>query len=93
MPIDKIDTKKIAKVTAKFSGADLESLVSATAEDTLMEEMNSGKSQLITTERLLKRAKQQRPTTLEWLEQATNYASFANHSGLYDDLAKYLDEV
>ncbi|HAV14597.1 MAG TPA: cell division protein FtsI [Opitutae bacterium] len=93
MPTETIDTKKIAKVTAKFSGADLEALISATAEDALLEEMNTGKSQLITTQRLLKRAKQQRPTTLEWLEQATNYASFANSSGLYDDLAKYLDEL
>jgi len=92
LPVGKIDIAKIAKVTNKYSGADIESLVSAAAEDALMEEMNSGKSQLITTERLIKRSKLQRATTLEWLEQATNYASFANNSGLYDDLAKYLDE-
>ena len=33
-----------------------------------------------------------RPTALEWLEQATNYASYANASGLYDDLAAYLKD-
>ena len=31
-----------------------------------------------------------RPTTRAWLEQAKNYAMFANEDGLYDDLLAYL---
>lgn len=93
LPLGKVDLNKIAKITEKYSGADLESLVSSAAEDALLEEMNSGRQQLITTDRILRCAKKHRATTLEWLEQATNYASFANSSGLYDDLAKYLDDL
>jgi hypothetical protein len=31
-----------------------------------------------------------RPSTRAWLEQAKNYAMFANEDGVYDDLLAYL---
>jgi len=33
-----------------------------------------------------------RPTTLEWLTEARNYAKFANEGGLYDDVVAFLDK-
>ncbi len=93
LPITDIDLKKIAKLTDRFSGADIEALVGRVAESAMLEEMKTGKSQIITTEHLVKYVKTMLPTTIEWLEQATNYASFSNRSGLYDDLADYLNSI
>jgi len=52
--------------------------------------MKTGKEGVVTQKQLLASLKATRPTTLEWLEQASNYASYANQSGLYDDLSDYL---
>jgi transitional endoplasmic reticulum ATPase len=89
-PTEEIDTKKIASVTEGCSGADLNAIVDIAVEEKLTESMNSGQLQKITTKDLLKAAKQHRPTTQEWFSSARNYALYANESGLYDEILKYL---
>jgi hypothetical protein len=37
-------------------------------------------------------AKTMKPTTLEWLSQARNFAKYANEGGLYDDVTAFLDK-
>lgn len=32
-----------------------------------------------------------RPSTVEWLETAKSYASFANRAGQYDDVARFFE--
>ena len=61
-------------------------------EAAIAEEMRTGKNVTLSQKMLAKALKSQRPTTLEWLNQASNYASFANQSGLYDDLSQYLKD-
>jgi hypothetical protein len=39
---------------------------------------------------LLKALKLHRSTVTEWFGSARNYALYANESGLYDDILKYL---
>jgi len=90
IPQEKLDIRQIAKAAAKFSGADLRAAVERASETVLSRIMNSGKDAVITQKDLLAAIKQTRPTTLEWIEQASNYASYANQSGLYDDLADYI---
>ncbi|MEM7387497.1 MAG: AAA family ATPase [Verrucomicrobiota bacterium] len=90
MPTEKVDLKKLVKITDRFSGADLRSIVENAVEAAIAEEMKTGKSVVLTQRMLLKAAKNTRCTTLEWLEQATNYASYANQSGVYDELSEYL---
>ena len=41
---------------------------------------------------LAEAAKSRKPTTLEWLSQARNYAKYSNEGGLYDDVAAFLDK-
>jgi SpoVK/Ycf46/Vps4 family AAA+-type ATPase len=89
-PVTDIDTGKIADNTTDYSGADLKALIDIAVEDKLRESMSSGSLQPITTKDLLKAAKQHRPTTLEWFSSARNYALYANESGLYDDILKFL---
>ncbi|MFK7903969.1 MAG: AAA family ATPase [Chitinophagales bacterium] len=89
-PIEKIDTAKIAKNTKYFSGADLKSLIDVAIESKLRESMRAGKAIPLSQKDLLAAAKTVRPSTREWFNTAKNYAMYANDSGLYDDILKYL---
>ena len=89
-PQGKLDLKKIAKRTDRFSGADLESIVQRATEAKLREAMRTGKPTPLGTDDLTKALKTVKPTTNEWFQTAKNYALFANESGLYDDILKYL---
>ncbi len=90
IPQEKLNIQQIAKAAEKFSGADLRAAVERASEAVLSRIMKSGKDAVLTQKDLLSAIKQTRPTTLEWIEQASNYASYANQSGLYDDLADYI---
>jgi SpoVK/Ycf46/Vps4 family AAA+-type ATPase len=93
IPQEKLDFKKLAKASEKFSGADIRSAVEKASESVIQEIMRTGKEGIVTQKQLLASLKTTRPTTLEWLEQASNYASYANQSGLYDDLSDYLKKA
>lgn len=89
-PVESIDIKKVAVATHDYSGADLTAIIDIAAEDKLRESMSKGSIQPIGTKDLLNAAKQHKPTTLEWFASARNYALYANESGLYDDILKYM---
>jgi transitional endoplasmic reticulum ATPase len=66
-------------------------LLDIAVEDKLRESMASGSIQPLNTKDFLKAAKQHKATTQEWFATARNYALYANESGLYDDILKYLN--
>ena len=90
-PVGEIDYEKLAKATDKFSGADIKAIIDMAIEEKLRESMAKGSIQAVQTKDLLSAIKQHRPTTLEWFASARNYALYANESGLYDDILKYLN--
>lgn len=90
-PVGEIDYSKVARETDKYSGADLKALVDLAVENKLRESMQKGSIQPISTKEMLAALKQHKPTTLEWFSSARNYALYANESGLYDDILKYLN--
>ena len=89
-PAENIDVKKIAAATTDYSGADLTAIIDIAVEEKLRESILKGSIQPINTKDLLAAVKKHRPTTLEWFASARNYALYANESGLYDDILKYL---
>ena len=89
-PVENIDVKKVAAATNDYSGADLNAIIDIAAEEKLRESMSKGSIQPIGTKDLLNAVKQHKPTTLEWFASARNYALYANESGLYDDILKYM---
>lgn len=89
-PAEIIDTRKVAEQIPDFSGADIKALIDVAVEEKLRESMAIGSIQPITTKDLLKAVKTQKPTTLEWFSSARNYALYANESGLYDEILRYL---
>lgn len=92
IPKADINLQKIITKTEHFSGADLRALVDSATEAAISEEMRSGKDTVLSEKMLLTALKQIRPSTTEWFDQAANYASYANQSGLYNELAEYLKQ-
>ncbi len=89
-PVGEIDIKKIAQATPEYSGADINAVVDIATEEKLQASMEAGSINPIHTKDLLKAVKQHRATTAEWFSTARNYALYANESGLYDDILKYM---
>jgi SpoVK/Ycf46/Vps4 family AAA+-type ATPase len=89
-PTEAIDFNKVAKKTRDFSGADLNAVIDIAVEGILEEAIRTGTPKPISTKHLLAAADKHRPSTTEWFTTAKNYAMFANKSGLYDDILKYL---
>ena len=92
IPQEKLNLVKLAEKTERFSGADLRAVIERASEKVLEKIMTTGKEEQLSQKELLQAIVKHRPTTLEWLEQASNYASYANQSGLYDELATYLEK-
>lgn len=89
-PVDNVDVKAVSKVTEEYSGADLKAVIEMAVEAKLEASLAKGKIENITTKDLLKAVKEHKATTTEWFSTARNYALYANESGLYDDILKYL---
>ena len=86
----KIDVDALADKTSGFSGADLENVVE-TAADSAIERSLAEKTEVPITHPLLVDAvKECKPTTIEWLTSARNYARYANEGGQYDEVLQFL---
>ena len=92
MPAEALDLKKLAKMTHLFSGADLRAVVERSSEKAIYEEMTTGRAAKLTQRLLADAIKETRPSTNEWLETARSYATYANRTGLYDDLVAFFEK-
>ena len=89
-PTDNIDFKKIAKRIKNYSGADINALIDIAIESKLEEALQTGLPKPITTKDLIIASDKHNASTIDWFNTAKNYATFANQSGLYDDVLKYI---
>jgi transitional endoplasmic reticulum ATPase len=87
-----IDTTAIAERTSGYSGADLANIVETACDLAIEESIDQDRIAPIGAKHLTAALKEVKPTTLEWLSQARNYAKFANEGGLYDDVVEFLDK-
>jgi AAA+ superfamily predicted ATPase len=90
-PVEGLDLANIARKTARFSGADLVHLSEVASERALTEALKTGAVRNVTQSDVLASLDKVRPTTVEWLDVARRYVTYANQAGLYDDVQKYLD--
>lgn len=88
---DGIDTGTLAEKTSGYSGADITNIVETACELAIEDSLDRDKVTPVSTRHLVAALGEVRPTTLEWLAQARNYAKFANEGGLYDDVVAFLD--
>ena len=91
-PKKEIDIEKLARLTNGFSGADITQAVEQALENIIPEAIEQNKVIPLITEDLERAIKETRPTTEEWFHTVKNYIDYANQTGLYDDVAKYLKE-
>jgi SpoVK/Ycf46/Vps4 family AAA+-type ATPase len=89
-PVERIDTRRLARATEGFSGADLAHLCESASENALMDSVGSGQVRMIAMADFDQALSEIRPSIGPWVETARNVALYANASGEYDDLAKWL---
>jgi SpoVK/Ycf46/Vps4 family AAA+-type ATPase len=87
-----LDLAALAGLTSTFSGADLAAVVEEASDRAIARSLGSGKDSVIEPPDLREAAKAVRPTALEWLTTARNYARYANESGQYDEVLAFLRE-
>jgi SpoVK/Ycf46/Vps4 family AAA+-type ATPase len=85
-----IDLRILAKGTSTFSGADLGNLVETASDEAIQSSLAAGRDMPITQALLAKALEEVKPTTLEWLTTARNYARYSNEAGQYDDVLAFL---
>jgi transitional endoplasmic reticulum ATPase len=85
-----IDLEFIARNTSGFSGADIADIVETAIDEAIEASIDRGEEVPLTDSMLKSALKQARPTTLEWLSTARNYARYANEGGQYDDVLDFL---
>lgn len=89
-PKEAIDYKKVAEQAQYYSGADIKAMVDIAIEEKLRIALKTGIPEPITTQDLIQAAKKHHASTREWFNTAKNYALFANESGVYDEILKYI---
>lgn len=87
-----IDIRFVAEHTSGFSGADLRELVETAVDEAIEESIGAGRQVELTMGHVKSALKERKPTTLEWLTTARNYARYSNESGQYDDVLAFLDK-
>ncbi|HXV78086.1 MAG TPA: ATP-binding protein [Candidatus Polarisedimenticolaceae bacterium] len=87
---DDIDLDDLAERSSGFSGADLENVVETAADLAIERSISSGAESPIGSRQLREALAELRPTTVEWLTTARNYARYANESGHYDEVLAFL---
>jgi SpoVK/Ycf46/Vps4 family AAA+-type ATPase len=85
-----IDVAALAARTSGFSGADLENLVDTAADRAIAASLARDAEVPIDHGHLLAALAEIKPTTLEWLTTARNYARYANEGGQYDEVLEFL---
>lgn len=85
-----VDVDAIAARTTGFSGADIENLVNTAVDLAIEDALASGTENPVGQRHLAEALGEVRPTTLEWLTTARNYAKYSNAGGQYDDVAAFI---
>ncbi|HEY0478717.1 MAG TPA: ATP-binding protein [Kofleriaceae bacterium] len=85
-----IDPAALAARTSGFSGADLENLVDTAADRAIAASLERGTEVPIDQRHLTLALGEIKPTTVEWLTTARNYARYSNEGGQYDEVLEFL---
>jgi SpoVK/Ycf46/Vps4 family AAA+-type ATPase len=85
-----LDLAAVARRTTAFSGADLGNVVETAADAAIARSLEQERESPIANEDLKHALGEVKPTALEWLTTARNYARYANESGQYDEVLDFL---
>jgi hypothetical protein len=91
-PLGEIDYAALARASDGLSGADIRLVCEEAAERALGLAIDANVVVPIGTDDVLGAISSVSPSTSAWLEAAQNHVRYANASGEYDELAKYLTQ-
>lgn len=86
-----LDLTKLVPKTSGFSGADLRHLVETGIDEAIDDSLEQETEVPLGSHHLSRALGQIRPTTMEWLTTARNYARYANEGGRYDDVLDFIE--
>lgn len=89
---ENLNISYLAKKTSGFSGADLKDLVDTACDYAIEDSLNTSQEIPISDKHLEQALTLARPTVLEWLTTAKNYAKYANEGGHYNDVLLFLEK-
>jgi transitional endoplasmic reticulum ATPase len=89
-PTEGIDCGRLARLTPLFSGADIESLVERAIDIAIDDALTTDRDRPLRVGDFESALTGMRPSTLEWLAMAQNYAEFANRDGSYNEVMNFL---
>ncbi|MFD0889574.1 AAA family ATPase, partial [Streptosporangium algeriense] len=93
-PLAEMDFDAVARITDRFTGADLKGVVDRAVEAKLQQSISAGRMIPLATSDLLTAAGQVKPTAVrEWLTTARNYVLHANESGAWDELMPWIKHI
>ncbi len=87
-----LDLGFLVKHTQGFSGADLGNVVDTASDAAIERSLAQGAESPITAADLKAALQEVKPTALEWLTTARNYARYANEAGQYDEVLAFLQK-
>ena len=87
-----VDGDAVARRTSGFSGADLGAVVEAAADRAIARSLQAGTESALRDEDFREALTEVKPTAMEWLTTARNYARYANEAGQYDEVLAFLRE-
>ncbi len=87
---DDIDLKFFSKQSSGYSGADIFNLIETASDFAIEASLEKGEEIPLNKEFIVNAIKEVKPTTIDWLTTARNYARYANESGQYNDVLDFL---
>jgi SpoVK/Ycf46/Vps4 family AAA+-type ATPase len=87
---DDVRVGPVVKATSTFSGADLANVVETGADEAIQASLAAGEDVPIRMKDLEAALAAVKPTTIEWLTTARNYARYSNEGGQYDEVLEFL---
>lgn len=88
--VEGIEVGDIVASTSGFSGADVANLIETASDEAIDASLTENREVPISAAHLKTALKAVKPTTVEWLSTARNYARYANEAGQYDDVLEFL---
>ncbi|MCP4693101.1 MAG: ATP-binding protein, partial [Desulfobacterales bacterium] len=88
--VEGVDLAPLVRKTSGFSGADLLNVVETASDHAIEASLESESEVPISAAFLRQSLTEVKPTTLEWLTTARNYARYANESGQYNEVLDFL---
>jgi transitional endoplasmic reticulum ATPase len=90
-PSEALDCAALAAAAEGFSAADIRKVSEESSDKAFRQALRTGEVVKITSAEVLAAIGQSKPTIREWFQTVKSYIAYANQTGLYDEVKKYID--